>query len=273
MDKRGFNLVEIMIATAVSGVLIVIVCSIAVIAFVQTSNLKDRLAAEENLNKIELYFKSTLGQAIDIDATDMGAIVSPFSVPGWTGSLVGNFVYDQIADSAQWTTLGYFYREIGGSGNQADATELAGGTLRPTAIFYRRPETNTSGVLFFNGGDMNLLTPNYSDRYVDRISYLEMQKNVNANYNKVTSVRIRVAVRYHDSTVSFRTWCPVADLAAGTAGCNQDAKYRDLDREFTVVIRNNLMKASGVPGLNGGTAEERTMGNLYFFRLVNPIRE
>ena len=64
MDKRGFNLVEIMIATAVSGVLIVIVCSIAVIAFVQTSNLKDRLAAEENLNKIELYFKSTLGLSL-----------------------------------------------------------------------------------------------------------------------------------------------------------------------------------------------------------------
>ena len=273
MKRNGYTLTELLIATAIGGVLIVIISIIAIIGFTQMSSLRDRLAAEESLDKVELYFRATLGQAVDVSGTNLAIGAFPFAVPGWTGNLRANFQWDQIADTATaWNAIGYFYREVGGSG--AQAVESVGGTLRPTAIFYRRPEAaGTAGVLFFDNGETTTLTPDYSDLFVDRITYLAMDKNINTNYNKVASVRIRVAVRYHDFGIPLRTWCPVADIAAAVAGCNNGAKYRDLDREFTVLIRNNLLKAAGTASMTGSLVEERIMDSLYFFRMITAVTE
>lgn len=269
MNARGFTLNELLIASGIGSVLILIVSGIAVIGFTQMNNLKDRIAAEENLNRIELLLRSTIGQAVDVSGTDM-TTTSPVNVASWTGALAANFVANQISATPNWTMVGHFYRETGGSGLQS-STDGSQGTLQPTAIFYRRPSATTSGVLFFNMGATSSLTPNYVDPYVDRISYLEMQKNVNSTFNKVTSVRFRVSIRYHDFGIPTRTWCPVADIQGGI--CVTDAKYRDLDREFTILVRNNLLKSSGTSGLTGSTAEERVMGFLYFFKLINPLKE
>lgn len=275
MKRNGYTLTELLIATAIGGVLIVIISIIAIIGFTQMSSLRDRLAAEESLDKVELYFRSTLGQAVDVAAADLAIGAFPFAVPGWTGNLSGNFQWDQIADTpAAWNAIGYFYREIGGSG--AQAVQSVGGTLRPTAIFYRRPEsTGTAGVLFFDNGETTTLTPDYSDLFVDRITYLAMDKNINTTYvpNKVSSVRIRVSVRYHDFGIPLRTWCPTLDITNGVAGCDNGSKFRDLDREFTVLIRNNLLKTAGTASITGSLSEERIMDSLYFFRMITAVTE
>ena len=274
MRNQGFTLAEVLIATGIAGVLVLIVSTISTIGYTQLASMRERITAEENMNRLELLFRQTLGQAVDVSGTDLSIATSPYSVPSWTGGLAANFVWDQIGDTpTAWNVIGHFYRETGGSGLQT-STDGQGGTLMPTAIFYRRPESSgTSGVLFFNMGSSADMAPNYADPFIDRISYLEMQKNISATYNKVTSVRVRARVRYHDSAIFERTWCPALDITNNVAGCNNGAKFRDLDLEFTIMIRNNLLKAAGTAGLTGTTNEERAMGFLYFFRLISPVKD
>ncbi len=271
MSQKGYSLVEIMIASAIGTVLILIVSGVAVIGFSQMNSLRDRLAAEENLNRIELVLRSTLGQAVDVRSADI-TYGSPFDVMGWDGGLRANFNWNTIAAAgSDWNTIGHFYRETGGT---ASSGANGNGTLLPTALFYRRPSATTSGVLFYHMGGNGVvnLTPSYAEGFVDRLSLIEMTKNNNDAYGRVVSVRFRVAVRYHDFSSTSRIWCPSADIAAATAGCVSSARYRDLEKEFTILLRDNLLKASGTAGMTGTLSEERTMGFLYFFRLINPVR-
>lgn len=273
MNQKGFSLVEIMIATAIGLVLVLIVTGIAVVGFTQMNSLRDRLAAEENLNRVELLLRSTIGQAVDVRSADV-VYGSPFSVSNWDGGLRAAFNWNTMAAAgADWNTVGHFYRE--GGGTMASGV-YGNGDLFPTAIFYRRPSATTSGVLFFHMGaagaaKVTNLTPSYSEPYVDRISLLQMDKNNNDAYGRVTSVRFRVAVRYHEFGHTDRVWCPVADIQAATGGCVNQARYRDLEKEFTILVRNNLLKAAGVTGMTGNLAEERSMGFLYFFKLISPL--
>ncbi len=278
MNSKGFSLIELMIAVGIGLILILIVAGIAVIGFSQMNSLRDRLAAEENLNRVEILLRSTVGQAVDIRSVDV-VYGANFPVSTWAGGLRAPFLWNTIASTpANWNTIGHFYREMGGT----MTTGVQGnGDLFPTAIFYRRPTATTSGVLFFHMGmgtppptpppKATTLTPSYSEPYVDRISFLQMDKNLNDAYGRVSSLRFRVAVRYHDFSSIARVWCPVADIQAATAGCVTAAKYRDLEKEFTILVRNNLLKPAGTAGMTGTLAEERVMGFLYFFKLISPL--
>lgn len=262
-----------MIAIAVGLVLMLIVSGIAVIGFTQINNLKDRLAAEENINRIELLLRSTFEQAVDVRSADI-AYGATYNVTGWAGGLRAAFNWNTIAATpSDWNTIAHFYREMGGTQSTG---VLGNGDLFPTAIFYRRPSAATSGVLFFQMGHEGAvkqtnLTPDWDEPFVDRVSLLQMDKNINDAYGRVSSVRFRVAVRYHDFTSTERIWCPVADIQAATVGCVNTAKYRDLEKEFTILLRNNLLKAEGTAGMSGSLSEERNMGFLYFFKLISPL--
>lgn len=277
MCKKGFTLTELMIAATIGGILILIISAIAIIGFTQMNSLKDRLAAEENVTRLELLLRQTIGQAVDITGTNI-TYASPYAVSTRNGGLRASFNWTDMTQGSNWNVIGHFLRESGGSGLQtSDDGNM--GNLMPTAIFYRRPTATTSGVLFFNlGRAITATNPNYpsmsasySEPFIDRISLLQMEKNVNVSYNKVTSVRFRVSIRYHEFGSSARVWCPVQNINAATAGCVTTARYRDLQREFTILIRNNLLKSAGAAGLTGSTSEERTMGPLYFFRLISPM--
>lgn len=267
MKNKGFTLSEIMVAVFMTSVGFLALSTIVFFTFQQFHYLRDRLEAEASAARAESMFKTYLGQAVDVSMSNLPNNNWNISTTNPIGRLRANFVWDRIAASPNnWNTLAVFVREGGGNG----PTQNYGGTPMKTAMWYRRPSPTTSGVIFLNVGEQGgAMSPSYGGLYADRITYLAMEKV--GTGNRVTNVRVQIRVRYHRFSRFGTTWCPTQDIVNGTANCNNQVSYFDIERSFNVVLRNNLIKAAGTAGPNGSLREERTLGHVYFFRTVNPI--
>lgn len=295
--QKGFTLSELVVGTAIGSIIMLTVASIFFFLNYTYLSKKDRLDAEDQAATAEYMLKLLFSQAVDVQGTvtggatfASGGIVNP--VVGTVGQVVGNIqggpniaTFDQIV-APQWIKIAAFLRE-----NQASTS--AGpthGLLARTAIWFRRPEAaaapnNTSGVMFFDIGTRlapnaapaaAAMQPDYSDPYVGRISYLQVNKSLTPNYNRLASVEFVMRFRYHEKATSAVTFCPQRNIAAPgpiIAACNvAGAMWRDLERRFTILLRNNIVKLAGDTTMLGtsGQNEERILGNLYFFQPIIP---
>ena len=274
-QERGFSLMEVMTAVGVSGVILLVVTTLSLYSYFQFQSLKVRLEAEIAANRLEYLFKTYLTQAVNIsgtvgltEVTGMNFTINDLDATGqWFGPPNGAaVVWDQMADLVgDWATLGVFVREVGDGPR--------GGELAPTAIWFRKPTANTSGVVFFDnepsGAPAANMTPDYNDQFVSGVTRLEFQRQDIAG--SLASLRISYSIRYHLKTANLVSgWCPQADIAAAVAGCaNGNNNFREVEKNFNVVIRNNYRNDASP---SGAAVEQRTLGRLYFFRLINPSR-
>lgn len=272
--ERGFSLMEVVTALGVSGILLLVVTTLSFYSYFQFQNMKTRLEAEIEANRLEYLFKTYLTQAVNIsgavgagltEATGANFTINDVNATGqWFGPPNGAAViWDQMGDLAgDWVTLGVFVREVG--------TAAAGGELVPTAIWFRKPSAITSGVVFFDdGSNPGNMAPSYSDQFVSGITRLEFQRRDVAD--ALASLRISFTLRYHvKSGASVNGWCPVADINAAVVGCvNANNNFREIEKNFDVVVRNNYRSDTSV---DGSAVEQRTLGRLYFFKVINPAR-
>ncbi len=264
-----------MTAVGVSGVILLVVTTLSLYTYFQFQSMKSRLEAEISANRLEYLFKSYLTQAVNIsgavgltEATGMNFVINDADATGrWFGPPNGAaVVWDQMADLVgDWVTLGVFVREVGDGPR--------GGELAPTAIWFRKPTAATAGVIFFDsepsGAAAAAMSPDYNDQFVSGITRLEFQRQDIAG--ALASVRISYAIRYHvKSGTSVNGWCPQADIAAAVAGCvNVNNNFREVEKNFDVVVRNNYRSDADA---TGSAVEQRTLGRLYFFRVINPAR-
>ena len=180
----------------------------------------------------------------------------------------------------QWTTLAVFLHEGGTGGPVAAVPPDSTGLPQATAVYFRRPEPagvdlpSTGGVIFFDFNAGASLTANYSKIFVSRISYFSMRKDVRLNpfgQPRVTSIRFQYRIRYHNGSSDLRSFCPKNDIVRGTAGCGLMDGAVDIERTFSVFLKNNLFKPRGPAGLTGNTYEERIGGSLLYFKPVLPV--
>lgn len=276
--QKGFTLAELVSSLGVFSILVLLATVLSSWAIYRYYSVRDRMLAEEMAYRAEVAFKSFFSQAVDVNYSS-GSV--PQNLGGQTGriyhnSVIGSgqgFLFDQRSDSSNWTRVATFYREqsTGLTGGAA-----ASGSLMKTAIFYREPTPTTSGVIFFDisspSSSNALVSPDWGDLYVDRVSTFGMTKFTHSIHNKTTSVEVYLKFRYHSFSGSGTNWCPQLDIQSGTSGCGIQTTWRDLEKRFMVVLSNNLMKTQGSYTASAVAAEERTLGGLYFFRLVQPLR-
>lgn len=276
-SQRGFTLIEVMTSLGVLSILVLIASVLSMWAVQRFMSVKERLLGEATAYAAEAQFRNAFGQALDVNFTTAAIAAAPAGPIGsvmhtTVAGTTASFEFDQMADSADWTRIALFYREQSpGLGATAQSSR---GAAIPMTITYRRPTATTSGVIFFvNGveGSAAALTPSYNRSFVDRITLFGISKRRHPSYDKTTSVDVHLKIRYHTHFGGGTNWCPQLDTAAGIAGCNQRAAWRDLERRFSVTLRDNFLKAANDFVSSAVSAEERTMGNLYFFRMLNPM--
>ncbi|HAG92292.1 MAG TPA: hypothetical protein DCL41_10485 [Bdellovibrionales bacterium] len=284
--QKGFTLIEVLIATGIFAVQILAVSVIASWAVSRFYSVRDRIITETLGYQAEVAFQSVFGQAQNIRFRGAAGneIVLPV-MPNNVGRIMhtnlvtassANFMFDQMADAVGWQRIAAFYRESA-TGQGTASTAVAG---RPSATFvsYMPPTANTSGVIFFDmatpvGANPNS-SPSYQDLFIDRVSAFGIAKTKHPTHDQVVSIEVFLRLRYHEFGGSSGTsWCPAVDIQNNVAGClpgGRPVLYRDIEKRFVVPLRNNLMKIEGVLASSGVSAEERTLGNLYFFRPRTP---
>mgnify|MGYP001423346280 FL=1 len=260
-----------MVAVAILAVFNLIVATLFSFLSMEFNSTRDRFAAEEMAARAESVMTLLFSQAINVE----------FLNGNPTGDLAANrgrirdagggapLVYDQIGDIAApgWATLAIFQREM---------SPANFGTPIKTAVFFRRPEPTTSGMIFIDPGSNTAadMRPNYSDEFLDRIVFFRMEKRRHATLNVTTRLDFTIRFRYHLASTRTTTWCPQLDRDNLVAGCTNVATYRDIERNFSVLLRNNLVRPAGAASMasTGSAFEERVLGNLFFFRAVIPRR-
>lgn len=265
--NKGFSLAEMLVATSVAAVLVLLIALAVNLLSDSFLKKREKMEAEELAARAEVLFRMAFSQAVRVQNT-VTSIASGSTLTG-VGQIADSFLYDQIADTAAaWTPIAVFLREA-----QPALTGTLYGQPAPTAIWYRRPETTTSGVLFFAmPNTAGAMSPSYQIPYTERISYLELTKRRHNVLDVVTSVDIAFRVRYHTASNGRTNWCPQADISAAVAGCTTAANWADIERRFSIPLRNNLVRSSTdtTYSSTGVTGEERVLGNLYFFQNVIP---
>ena len=269
--SKGFTLIEIVVAAAIVGILVLIVSTLVNIVSMRYYETWGRLEAELAASRAENILRNYFSQAVDISNVSPALGGAAVVLAGTLGQ-VRPVLFDQIADpGADWSSLAAFVRED----SSGRGTNAYGGDLRRTAMWFRRPSFNTSGVLFFRTwNDALPASPSYNDPYIDRISLLEIRRNVMPFVAKAASLDFRIHIRYHTNHVNGFNWCPQADILIGANGCNPNparlAATRDFEKNFRIVLQNNLIKTAVVTQHSPTSQEERMFGGLYFFRMLIP---
>jgi len=271
-----------MAALAIGSVAMAIVGTLLSNMIEQFQTTNDRLDAEAMANRAQTLLQNVFSQAVDVQDTNAGTIPAvinggaPTPQPGQILSfgVNDNFSFKQISDTpAAWTTLAVFQRE----GNGGDP-----GKLTKVGVFYRRPEAtnpNTMGMIFVvqSNDAGNPMTPStapgltYSSEYIDRVTLLEMTKHRHPNFDKVVSLDVHVQVRYQMGASVGLSWCPEADITAATGSCKNTVGRKNIDRYFTILLRNNLVHpVTTNMASTAVSSEERVLGDLYFFQASIP---
>jgi len=269
LNKKGFSLAEVLTATGIATIGLAVLMSLYMTINSHFIGTRERFQAQATASHAEYLLRLIFSQAINLQS-----VASLPNNPGaGSGQIYNGINFPTIASApGDWTTLAVFLREaahLQGTGN---------GSLKQTAVWYRRPSATTSGVLFIDTGAAVAwpgggVQPSYSDDYIDRISYLSIQVNTHPSYApQVVSLDFHLRIRYHLDPSTGTNWCPQADIGV-TAGCATKATWRDLDQTFSVVAHNNILHNAGaLMTTSGVSSEERVLGNLFFFSPILPTK-
>jgi prepilin-type N-terminal cleavage/methylation domain-containing protein len=291
--QKGFTLSELMVGLGVLSTLVLLASVLTTWAAYRYFSIRDRLSAEAEAYKAEAVFRSVFGSALDIAFNDTGSTVNgiPQDLGTHTGQIYANqtkagtpsrrfFEFDQIADSQTWTRIATFFREgstgIVGQVSVAGASRKAVGRALPTMVFYHAPSLTKSGAIFFDLSSPNsstsLVYPDFGDVFIDRVSTFGITKVKHQSFDKVTAIEVHLRLRYHTFAGKSESWCPQLDIGNNTGGCRNGSLSRDIERNFTVTLSNNLIKPQGSYSGMLTTSELRTFGDIYFFKMTSPTR-
>jgi prepilin-type N-terminal cleavage/methylation domain-containing protein len=295
---RGFTLVELMVALAISGVTMLVAATLITTLYGRYFQVYNRASAMESLMGAAYNLRQMLGLAVNITlqpAAFEGGLAYTGSTAGSIGYLLnnngGSTTFDHITDCNGGTggngirTVALFTRDVGGQGGNGvgGAAIQATSTLMPTGIFYMCPTLTTSGVLFIDPGTVQpststaVLTPSYSKLYFDRLVQFDISNFITAsNTNVLTSVQISIVARsfYGTPTPQQMTWCPPQDISAGSNGCTAAyikgmTAFRDTTETFQVTFSNQSLGINPMD-MSGASANQRVTGNIRFFPFALP---
>ncbi len=257
LSSRGLTLHEFIISLSISAVGFIVLSSLAMLGFNEFIFIKAKLETQGEAYRFQYLMTSLFTQGVNVG----GGNLPP---AGTEGRVRNDFNFSTMGSvGGNWALIAVFNREVGGLGNVPSPPQY-----RRTAVWYRAPSPLTSGVVFFDtGGGGGAMTATYDDAYSSRITEFEMAKELGGT-GRLSGLRVRAVFRYQRPS-SPLMWCPTADRVAGVAGCNPPLlNYQEFTKSFRIVMRNNTQGVAP----NGGVIEERPLGLLYFFHMLNPAR-
>ena len=256
----GLSLSELIIGIAIMGLTLSVGGSLMWFFYEKEYDLRERILMETEILRAGYHLQQALGLAVDV--RQAAGALEGFNVNAGIQGQIRNLTIDTMGGApGTATTMALYRREAGGMGL------LQRSDIKGTGIFYQRPTPNTSGVLYldlgFAGGAM---TPDYNDTYFGRIVEFGLSNFEFSGpaMNVLTAVQANITMRgFMGSHMNQWNWCPRGDIVAASPGCAGPivGNYRDYQRIFRVVIRNQIIGANP----RGGAPMERTLANTYFF--------
>lgn len=171
-------------------------------------------------------------------------------------------------------TIAVFNEEIGNYANTGVAPSDVGSTFRSVGIYFRRPNSNdtgvgSSGVLYFSLGAPPL-TPNPGSVTINRLVSLRVEVTpvdpAAAPPNlKAQRAKIYLTARYFLDSAPRNYTYTYWSLLAGVFPA-----YRDISGDIEIGFRNNALSASQIAG---AAVVERLHGPLYYFRFNPPATD
>ncbi len=254
-SKKGFSLVELLIAVALNAVLVTIVASALLKARDMQKNLELQTRDEQERWDAEKMIRSFFQQAIDLK---YAAVLPPLGLNNWTSIPNMTGAIRTFDSDTAWGTLpgthalAVFWREDQRSAETGSAAVLKS-TFRPTGIYFQKPTPTTWGVLYIDQGLGGILSPDLGDLKFEGLVRVQINNMRTGNVDDYQA-EDREPVSSFDIVLTFRKhfglqkdnqliFCPRARMGV-QAQCSNTVPSRDLVRTIRVVLRNNIIGVS-----------------------------
>lgn len=198
---RGYSLVELLIAVALQGIVLVMMIQVFTQVARMQSDLTEQKKSEETSMSVGYFMRSIVGQAVDLGWAGPVSLNSGCCIAG--RGLIRQYDSYNVAPTttADVDTIGVFWREWAPS-IDAPTSQFVG-----TAIFYQRPTPTTSGVLYIDLGSRagGAMAPSADDMIFDGLVGLSVTDAQVSAFGAVSSVRVRFTTRrYRDIQNDWR---------------------------------------------------------------------
>ena len=281
-SNRGITLIELMIYT---GLTALVVSLFSTVFLWIGSDFRMKIAenkAEMNLLEASFTLRRVLAQARHLEAADdsTGDLTNLFFTPQADtsgkiaiGPLDGSNFFDTFAIPNAPANYGKFYSvaRFEREESHGDFTLDPNTRFYSTAIFYRAPNPTAllpkdrSGAIVVmlggNGVGTNLQPSDSGWVFEDMSRFRIKNFEVFPGTKRVSSVTFELTTRYFTNNFGNQDYWWIPPPGPYPAG---DAPFRDISRDVTVVVRDNLLDNTG--GLIKAAGQVRPYNGLYFFR-------
>ena len=276
VNKKGANLIELMIALAIASLVGLAGVGILTSSIRFYNITSHKIEAQKNILQMSYALRLYLTQAVWMEFDTVADLNTYNANPN--GRMIA--INANAATTGATTTVAVFSRETANSNRvgAADRSQFAA-----TGIYYQRPSAGAlatdhrSGVIYLanitNVG-ATAVAPSlgagvFAGRFVEFQLFNHRVGNgtlATVAGQRLTSVDVRLVARYHlDNNSANWRWCPEASM--GGADCAELVGYRDITKTFTVYFRNNDLGQSALSGV-----ENRIYGPIHFFNTYIPFQ-
>lgn len=261
------SMTELLMTTALVGILGLVVSSLMVQMTREAAGITDRMSFEEEFELLQSVIERPYRTAVDVRlASTAAAPLVANRVLNDGASRGALTVYDSVArpNDGNADLIALFFRES----SFMNAGVRLTSALTPTAIYFQRPTTTTYGMLYISNGAQGAagsLQPSGAAVNFGRITEFRIQNPIPNTVNSYTkNFEVSVTMRYPVGAASQDTgtlnnvnWCPAPDIADSTCVGANTRNYKDVNRVFKVELKNN-----GNPA--GPDFSDLLYGRIYF---------
>ncbi len=256
-SNKGFSLTEIVVALAVSGI-VVMMAGKGLLDITRASVVAQDTAEKWNEEQsLAFSLNSYLGRALRVNWTT-SPITNIGNNPGLLRDFNSGFVNSNT--NSQYITLGAFLREAGAP-DPANPTS----DIRATGLYFKNPSIQQSGQLVISSSSPGFgpvtISSHDPDVVYDSIVELEIKPGSSLSNSgaPVRMAHVRVVTRRFLTTIKTQWhYCPASQL--GNAACQTGARYVDTTQHLFIPMANNAIT-------NGFGQGESLYGDIYFFQV------
>lgn len=260
LRQAGYTLTEILLSLAIFS--IVSAATVGLIWTIQSRSVKSKNALSVE-TEAEQFFRAISGMTrLAAKVADTDLVAGATNYPTGTGAFRSSFNFKDMTTQPVNVvqTLGVFLRE-----NSTSNFTVSGvrSQWRATGLFFLPPTAQAPGVLYLTlgtqEGGVTTLRPSNSDITLTGVTEVSFS-NMNSLNGRLVSLDMTVVYRIPLSSgkAGAVSWCPTANISAGTSGCQSTVPFKDVSRKINLLFSNNRLNHV-IP------SSEYTRG-AYFFR-------
>lgn len=292
----GFSLVEMLVATAISTITMLIAVFVLAFGIQNYKSLFDKFTNLEAANWAELVIRNNLSMALNLtqvdNATDMNAFNNNI---GKIRLYNLDDEFDPSEATPKFDTIAFFLKEnIPSRHNAAMLTSIGNRRFTVTGIFLLKPTAKTYGVLYIANRTMDQIAagfaPEPSDLKIPNVVGFKVEEIISSEFSAydatmdtdlqgqrmVSKVMIELTLRSFmpQSGTEVVSWCPPFYMTNSPTECPTNIGTVDTTRAFDLTVRNNVLGQTVTQkeqNLNRTPLYRRPIENVYFLKPSIPI--